>query len=64
MPWQGAENKACWGSHFCDRLVLINEEKKSGENLHVDNRAERVQPDLIVDLNYSITVIWHKVYMK
>ena len=38
--------------------------KVSGENLHVDNRAEMVQPDLIVDLNYSNTVIRHKVYMK
>ena len=63
MPWQGAENKACWESNFCDQLVL-KMGKVSGENLHVDNRAERVQPDLIVDLNYSITVIWHKVYMK
>ena len=63
MPWQGAENKACRESNFCDQLVL-KMGKVSGENLHVDNRAERVQPDLIVDLNYSITVIRHKVYMK
>ena len=45
------------------RPTSVKNGEKSGENLHVDNRAERVQPDLIVDLNYSITVIRHKVYI-
>ena len=36
----------------------------SGENLHVDNGAERVQQDLIVDLDYNITGICRKVHMK
>ena len=31
--------------------------KASGENLHVENGAESVQADLIVDLNYNSRVI-------
>ena len=56
MRWQGAENKACWESNFFNRVEKMR--KASGENLHVDNRAEGVQPDLIVDLHYNSTVIW------
>ena len=50
------KNKACWEADSFDRLVLV-EGKSQWENLNVENGAESVQADLIVDLNYNIRVI-------
>ena len=38
--------------------------KASGENLHVDIRAERVQADLIIDLNCNIRINQRIVFLR
>ena len=42
------------------QTTIVSNRASQWENLHVDNRAERVQADLIgliVDLNYNIRII-------